>query len=105
MRRSGSRVLGAPELLKVRGAMEQPFLRCLRDRATRHECADEALDELCVEPADGSGVSYFLQDEGELWQLREYAAQRSLYHLKEADPHAWPGFLSSEAALVHKKRC
>ena len=30
-----------------------------------------------------------LQDEGALWQLREYAVQRSLYHLKEADPHAW----------------
>ncbi|MEU9484727.1 iron-containing redox enzyme family protein [Streptomyces decoyicus] len=27
--------------------------------------------------------------EGRLWQLREYAALRSLYHLKEADPHAW----------------
>ena len=26
---------------------------------------------------------------GELRHLREYAAQRSLYHLKEADPHAW----------------
>jgi hypothetical protein len=25
----------------------------------------------------------------ELWQLREYAAVRSLYHLKEADPHLW----------------
>lgn len=29
------------------------------------------------------------QGTGELWQFREYAAQRSLYHLKEADPHAW----------------
>lgn len=38
---------------------------------------------------DGLGVTHYLQDDGELWQLREYAAQRSLYHLKEADPHAW----------------
>jgi hypothetical protein len=30
-----------------------------------------------------------LERHGELWQLREYAALRSLYHLKEADPHAW----------------
>ena len=26
---------------------------------------------------------------GELWQLREYVAHRSIYHLKEADPQAW----------------
>jgi hypothetical protein len=78
-----------PELLKVRAALEQPFLRTLRDAATVHKHAEEALDELLVEPVDGSGVSHFLRDEGELWQVREYAAQRSLYHLKEADPHAW----------------
>lgn len=42
-----------------------------------------------MEPAEGTGVTHFLCAEGELWQLREYAAQRSLYHLKEADPHAW----------------
>jgi hypothetical protein len=49
------------------------------------------LDGLLVEPAghDPGSVSHHLQREGELWQLREYAALRSLYHLKEADPHAW----------------
>jgi hypothetical protein len=80
-----------PGLLRFRASLERPFLEALRAVATRHERADEALDELLVEPvnpADG-GVSRFLADEGELWQLREYAAQRSLYHLKEADPHAW----------------
>ncbi|MER6161002.1 iron-containing redox enzyme family protein [Streptomyces sp. NPDC001868] len=82
-----------PELLRCRAALEWPFLESLRDRATRHVSAREALDELLVEPAGGDGggggVGGFLQDEGELWQVREYAAQRSLYHLKEADPHAW----------------
>lgn len=78
-----------PDLLRVRAALEQPFLQALRDAATVHKHAEEALDELLVEPVDGSGVSHFLRDEGELWQVREYAAQRSLYHLKEADPHAW----------------
>lgn len=34
-------------------------------------------------------MSDFLQSEGLLWQVREYSALRSLYHLKEADPHAW----------------
>ncbi|AZQ32781.1 iron-containing redox enzyme family protein [Streptomyces cyaneochromogenes] len=78
-----------PDLLRARTALEQPFLNNLRDVATVHERADEALDELLVEPLDDYGVSHFLRDEGELWQVREYAAQRSLYHLKEADPHAW----------------
>jgi hypothetical protein len=50
---------------------------------------EDAVADLLVEPVDGAGVSHFLRDEGELWHLREYAAQRSLYHLKEADPHAW----------------
>ncbi|MEV6500835.1 iron-containing redox enzyme family protein [Streptomyces prunicolor] len=78
-----------PDLLRVRAALEQPFLDTLRDAATVHQHADEALDDLLVEPVHGCGVSHFLRDEGELWQVREYAAQRSLYHLKEADPHAW----------------
>lgn len=42
-----------------------------------------------MEPVHGGGISHFLRDEGELWQLKEYAMLRSLYHLKEADPHAW----------------
>jgi hypothetical protein len=78
-----------PGLLRLRGAMERRFLEALRGDATKHDRVDAALEELLVEPVDGSGVSYFLRDEGGRWQLREYAAQRSLYHLKEADPHAW----------------
>lgn len=54
-----------------------------------HDDVGSALDALLVEPVEGTGLSHFLRDEGELWQLREYAAQRSLYHLKEADPEVW----------------
>ncbi|MGH4031145.1 iron-containing redox enzyme family protein [Actinomycetota bacterium Odt1-20B] len=78
-----------PELLRTRRALEGPFLRALWSRAARHRPARDTLAELLVEPADGDGISHFLRDEGEAWQLREYAAHRSLYHLKEADPHAW----------------
>ncbi|MGK5696917.1 iron-containing redox enzyme family protein [Streptomyces sp. URMC 128] len=78
-----------PELLRTRAALEHRFLSALRADARVHDSVDEALADLLVEPVDGTGVSHFLRDEGELWQLREYAAQRSLYHLKEADPHAW----------------
>ncbi|MCQ0003072.1 iron-containing redox enzyme family protein [Streptomyces sudanensis] len=78
-----------PGLLALRRAVEERFLGELRARTEGRPDVYDALDELLVEPVDGEGVSHFLRDKGELWHLREYAAQRSLYHLKEADPHAW----------------
>ncbi|MGX1135278.1 hypothetical protein RKD49_007468 [Streptomyces glaucescens] len=78
-----------PELLRVRAALEHRFLAALRADAPAHDGVADALADLLVEPVDGTGLTHYLRDEGELWQLREYAAQRSLYHLKEADPHAW----------------
>ncbi|MFJ4923135.1 iron-containing redox enzyme family protein [Streptomyces sp. NPDC088725] len=75
-----------PGLLRVRALLEQRFLGALRTDAARHTGVDDALAAVS---ADGAGVPRFLRDSGELWHLREYAAQRSLYHLKEADPHAW----------------
>ncbi|MFE6617882.1 iron-containing redox enzyme family protein [Streptomyces sp. NPDC057740] len=78
-----------PDLLRVRAALEHRFLTALRADAPAHDSVEDALADLLVEPVDGDGVSHYLSAEGELWQVREYAAQRSLYHLKEADPHAW----------------
>ncbi|MFB9465916.1 iron-containing redox enzyme family protein [Streptomyces cinereospinus] len=78
-----------PGLLRVRAALEDRFLSALRADTPVHDSVEDALAEILVEPVDGTGVTHFLRDKGELWQLREYAAQRSLYHLKEADPHAW----------------
>lgn len=78
-----------PGLLRVRAALEHLFLTALRADTPVHPSVDEALADLLVEPVEGTGVSHFLSAEGELWHVREYAAQRSLYHLKEADPHAW----------------
>lgn len=79
-----------PELLRLRRALEGRFLQALRGDTPRGGTVEEVFDALLVEPVDHSGsVSGFLQRDGELWQVREYAALRSLYHLKEADPHAW----------------
>ncbi|MFE2531315.1 iron-containing redox enzyme family protein [Streptomyces sp. NPDC059371] len=82
-----------PQLLTLRAALEDPFLRALRTDAPvdPSDTAEGALDELQLEPvgeADGS-LSHFLRDHGSLEHVRQYAALRSLYHLKEADPHAW----------------
>ncbi|MEU3183933.1 iron-containing redox enzyme family protein [Streptomyces sp. NPDC006923] len=80
-----------PDLLRVRGALEDRFLTALRADVPAACGVDEALGELLIEPVGDTGdsVSHHLSGRGELWQLREYAALRSLYHLKEADPHAW----------------
>jgi hypothetical protein len=69
--------------------MEQRFLSALRADVGPPRRAEDALADLLVEPAEPAGASQFLKEQGELWQFREYAAQRSVYHLKEADPHAW----------------
>ncbi|MFD8685908.1 iron-containing redox enzyme family protein [Streptomyces sp. NPDC059651] len=79
-----------PELMPLRRALERRFLRALRTDVLPGRSADEAIGELLTEPTDRRGsVSHHLEHDGELWQIREYVALRSLYHLKEADPHAW----------------
>jgi hypothetical protein len=47
------------------------------------------MQRLSAEPAAGRGPSYFLRDEGTWEHMQEYFVHRSLYHLKEGDPHAW----------------
>ncbi|MEV0588618.1 iron-containing redox enzyme family protein [Nonomuraea sp. NPDC050310] len=78
-----------PGLLSVRGELERVFLTALRANVAGGDDVTGVLDELLVEPIDGDGISYHLRDQGERWQFREYVAHRSIYHLKEADPHAW----------------
>jgi hypothetical protein len=81
-----------PDLLHMRAELERAFLAGVRrdvgpidpDRTSSIE-----MDALSIEPADGTGPSYYLRDAGSWQQMREYFAQRSLYHLKEGDPHAW----------------
>ncbi|GLX34233.1 hypothetical protein Sros01_03060 [Streptomyces roseochromogenus] len=80
-----------PDLLRLRQALEARFLHALRtELSDPPRAVEEAFAPLLVAPIDLSdSLSHHLETEGELWQLREYAALRSLYHLKEADPHVW----------------
>ncbi|NJP45790.1 iron-containing redox enzyme family protein [Actinacidiphila epipremni] len=79
-----------PGLLAVRAALEDRFLTALRRDVPGPRRPAEVFAELLVEPADHSAsVAHHLQRHGDLEQFRQYAALRSLYHLKEADPHAW----------------
>ncbi|GGO91194.1 iron-containing redox enzyme family protein [Wenjunlia tyrosinilytica] len=76
-------------LLSLRGTWERAFLAALRAGTEPGSDATAALEPLLEEPVEGTGVSHHLLGKGEWWQMREYLALRSVYHLKEADPHAW----------------
>lgn len=77
------------DLLRLRAELEASFLAALEQGVAGGADVTAELDALLVEPVPGTGVSHFLRDEGEWWQMRELFAVRSIYHLKEADPHAW----------------
>lgn len=81
-----------PALLHLRGRLEEVFLSAVRRDAgaiTSDDTAVAEMDKLSVEPLDGDGPSYHLRDKGTWQQMREYFVHRSVYHLKEGDPHAW----------------
>ncbi|MGE2690148.1 iron-containing redox enzyme family protein [Mycolicibacterium pulveris] len=81
-----------PSLLHLRGRLEEAFLSAVRQdvgEITADDSATAEMDKLAVEPVDGEGPSYYLRDKGTWEQMQEYFVHRSVYHLKEGDPHAW----------------
>jgi hypothetical protein len=78
-----------PELLRLRGRLEKKFMNALRADVEPGDNATAEIEALSVETPDGTGPSYYLCDVGTWHQLQEYFVHRSVYHLKEADPHAW----------------
>jgi Iron-containing redox enzyme len=81
-----------PALLRLRGELERVFLAGVRRDVgpiDPGQTAEAEMAAISIEPADGDGPSYYLRDTGSWQQMREYFVHRSLYHLKEGDPHAW----------------
>jgi hypothetical protein len=78
-----------PELLRLRAQVERVFLDALRSDVEGGDDLDATLDALLVEHVPGSGVSHHMRDNGTWDHMCEYFAHRSVYHHKEADPHAW----------------
>ena len=78
-----------PDLLRFRASLERPFLAALRADCSGGSDVEAALAPLLLEPVSGTGPSWHLSRQGDLEQLREYVAHRSLYHLKEGDPQSW----------------
>jgi hypothetical protein len=82
-----------PSLLGLRQVAEARFERDLEGLVDRPVAvADEDVPaELArlTGGEDGPSLSKFLQREATLEQFREFVTHRSIYHLKEADPHSW----------------
>jgi hypothetical protein len=79
-------------LLHLRGQLERAFLAGVRRDVgpiDSGRTAEAEMNDLSIESTDGTGPSYWLRDNGTWQQMREYFVHRSLYHLKEGDPHAW----------------
>ncbi|GAA1441791.1 iron-containing redox enzyme family protein [Leifsonia poae] len=84
-----------PAHLAVRGPIEQFFERQLRDRVGSADLpeanAEAVASYLFALTADDSGpsLSRYLAKKATDEQAREFVIQRSIYTLKEADPHSW----------------
>lgn len=82
-----------PVLLAARGVMEEAFLAALDVEVGSEDTVDpdQVGDLLFRLEAEDEGValSRQLEVEADLECFREFVVHRSLYQLKEADPHSW----------------
>ena len=85
----------APQLLRARARIEISFEDALRRTVPADvqpvrsaEAIAAALFGLTGRDT-GPGLSAFVARHATVPQLREFLVQRSIYHLKEADPHTW----------------
>ncbi|RBY82516.1 iron-containing redox enzyme family protein [Geodermatophilus sp. TF02-6] len=81
-----------PELIGLRAHLERRHTEALRALVGDLEGTDEPVDRqlsALVAADDGPSLSSFMARRGDLEQWREYLTLRSVYHLKEADPHTF----------------
>jgi hypothetical protein len=84
-----------PALLELRAALETPFEADLRRRSApvvRKALAagTGVVEQLqCIADRRGSGLPAFLERKATAEHFREFLTMRSIYTLKESDPHAW----------------
>ncbi|PRX97798.1 iron-containing redox enzyme family protein [Allonocardiopsis opalescens] len=82
-----------PSLIAFRRPLERALDRALRAAVPEPEpvpppAVPAALARMAAEDP-GSGLSAFVRRSATAAQFREFVAHRSVYHLKEADPHSW----------------
>jgi Iron-containing redox enzyme len=86
----------SPALLTTRAQVERSFEQALRDltRASVDGAAREtegvaAQVTALIGADEGARLAQFLQRRASREQYQEFLVQRSIYHLKESDPHAF----------------
>ena len=82
----------APDLLAVRQGLERRHLAALQALVPVPQLPDGPVDEqlaAVIAADDGPSLSRWLARNGDLGHWREYLAVRSVYHLKEGDPHSF----------------
>ena len=95
-----------PALLRLRGALERRHLAALRGLTGPLAATGEPIDRqlaALIAADDGPSLSSYMAKQGSLAQWREYLTLRSVYHLKEGDPHTFaiPRLSgAAEAAMV-----
>jgi hypothetical protein len=82
-----------PSLIRVRNGLEARFLVSLRELVgppapVEPDAVPRALVELASADT-GPSLSKYLRGRATLEQFREFASHRSVYHLREADPHTF----------------
>jgi len=81
-----------PSLIAFRNELVEAFETALEDKIQRVPVAAGSVEtELKEIAAQGQGpsLSSYLQREATLEEFREFVVHRSIYHLREADPHTW----------------
>jgi Iron-containing redox enzyme len=81
-----------PDLLALRRELEQRHLAGLRALVPAPEVTDDPIDQqlaAVIAADDGPSLSRWLAKDGQLEHWREYLTLRSVYHLKEGDPHSF----------------
>ena len=81
-----------PALLTLRAHLERAHTTALNELVGRLEVGDDPIDRqltALIAADDGPSLSRYLSRSGSLEQFREYLVLRSVYHLKEGDPHTF----------------
>lgn len=84
-----------PALIAVRATLENAFERSLRDAVAVPPLPDPTVDAVAralfdlVEADTGPSLSRYVAKKATETQMREFLMHRSIYTLREADPHSW----------------
>ncbi len=84
-----------PDLLRLRAGLERVFEDAVRELVPVPDVAARTASEIAEALFDltsddgGPSLSRYVAKKATDEQVREFVVHRSIYHLKEADPHSW----------------